>query len=35
MAALKVGNGLEDGVDVGPLVNADTRDKVAEFVEDA
>jgi succinate-semialdehyde dehydrogenase/glutarate-semialdehyde dehydrogenase len=29
MAALKVGNGLEDGVDVGPLVNADTRDKVA------
>ena len=35
MAALKVGNGLEDGVDVGPLVNADTRDKVAAFVEDA
>jgi succinate-semialdehyde dehydrogenase/glutarate-semialdehyde dehydrogenase len=35
MAALKVGNGLEDGVDVGPLVNADTRDKVAHFVEDA
>jgi succinate-semialdehyde dehydrogenase/glutarate-semialdehyde dehydrogenase len=35
MAKLKVGNGLEDGVDVGPLVNADTRDKVAAFVEDA
>ena len=35
MAALKVGNGLEDGVDVGPLVNADTRDKVAAFVADA
>jgi succinate-semialdehyde dehydrogenase/glutarate-semialdehyde dehydrogenase len=35
MAALKVGNGLEDGVDVGPLVNAETRDKVAAFVEDA
>lgn len=35
MAALTVGNGLEDGVDVGPLVNADTRDKVAAFVEDA
>ena len=35
MAALKVGNGLEDGVDVGPLVNAQTRDKVAAFVEDA
>ncbi|SMY07677.1 NAD-dependent succinate-semialdehyde dehydrogenase [Flavimaricola marinus] len=35
MAALKVGNGLDDGVDVGPLVNASTRDKVAEFVDDA
>jgi len=35
MAALKVGNGLEEGVDVGPLVNADTRDKVAAFVDDA
>ncbi len=35
MASLKVGNGLEDGVDVGPLVNADTRDKVAALVEDA
>ena len=32
---LKLGNGIEDGVDVGPLVNAETRDKVAEFVEDA
>ena len=35
MRALKVGNGLEDGVAVGPLVNADTRDKVARLVEDA
>jgi succinate-semialdehyde dehydrogenase/glutarate-semialdehyde dehydrogenase len=35
MRALRVGNGLEEGVDVGPLVNADTRDKVAAFVEDA
>lgn len=35
MAALKMGNGLDAGVDVGPLVNADTRDKVAAFVEDA
>jgi succinate-semialdehyde dehydrogenase/glutarate-semialdehyde dehydrogenase len=35
MGALKVGNGLEEGIDVGPLVNADTRDKVAAFVEDA
>jgi succinate-semialdehyde dehydrogenase / glutarate-semialdehyde dehydrogenase len=35
MAALKVGNGLDDGVDIGPLVNADTRDKVSAFVDDA
>src|SRR6056297_704220 len=35
MDALKVGNGLEEGVDVGPLVNADTRDKVHAFVQDA
>jgi succinate-semialdehyde dehydrogenase/glutarate-semialdehyde dehydrogenase len=35
MKALKVGNGLEDGVAVGPLVNAETRDKVQEMVEDA
>ncbi len=35
MGTLKVGNGLEEGADVGPLVNADTRDKVAAFVEDA
>ena len=35
MAALKMGNGLDDGVDVGPLVNAQTRGKVAAFVEDA
>src|SRR6185437_5491388 len=33
--ALKVGNGLEDGVAVGPVVNAETRDKVQEMVEDA
>ncbi len=35
MAALKVGDGADPTVDVGPLVNADTRDKVAEFVADA
>ena len=35
MAELQVGNGLDEGVTVGPLVNADTRDKVAAFVEDA
>jgi succinate-semialdehyde dehydrogenase/glutarate-semialdehyde dehydrogenase len=35
MAALRVGNGLEAGVAVGPLVNAETRDKVESLVEDA
>ena len=35
MDALKVGDGTDPSVDVGPLVNADTRDKVAAFVEDA
>ncbi|WP_371061404.1 NAD-dependent succinate-semialdehyde dehydrogenase [Rhodosalinus sp. 5P4] len=35
MGALKLGDGREEGVDVGPLVNADTRDKVHAFVEDA
>jgi succinate-semialdehyde dehydrogenase/glutarate-semialdehyde dehydrogenase len=35
MAALKVGNGTDPSVDVGPLVNAATRDKVAHFVSDA
>ena len=28
MSALKMGDGLKDGIDVGPLVNADTRDKL-------
>jgi succinate-semialdehyde dehydrogenase/glutarate-semialdehyde dehydrogenase len=35
MGALEVGNGLDDGVAVGPLVNAEGRDKVAELVADA
>ncbi len=35
MNGLKMGNGLDPSVDVGPLVNADTRDKVAAFVDDA
>jgi succinate-semialdehyde dehydrogenase/glutarate-semialdehyde dehydrogenase len=35
MSALRVGPGLEDGVDVGPLVNAETRDKVKQLVDDA
>jgi succinate-semialdehyde dehydrogenase/glutarate-semialdehyde dehydrogenase len=32
MGALRVGNGLDDGVAVGPLVNGKTRDKVASLV---
>ena len=35
MAALKIGNGLEESVDVGALVNEETRDKVDFFVRDA
>lgn len=33
--ALKVGNGLTDGVTVGPLINRDSVQKVSEHVEDA
>jgi succinate-semialdehyde dehydrogenase/glutarate-semialdehyde dehydrogenase len=35
MQALKMGNGLDEGVALGPLVNAETRDKVKSLVEDA
>src|SRR6266436_377496 len=35
MSALKMGNGLDDGVALGPLVNAEGRDKVKELVADA
>ncbi|HKD88867.1 MAG TPA: NAD-dependent succinate-semialdehyde dehydrogenase [Streptosporangiaceae bacterium] len=35
LGALTVGPGLDDGVDLGPLVNADTRDKVAGLVDSA
>ncbi|HVY57830.1 MAG TPA: NAD-dependent succinate-semialdehyde dehydrogenase [Xanthobacteraceae bacterium] len=35
MAGLKMGNGLEEGVALGPLVNAEGRDKVVSLVEDA
>ncbi|MFM9860381.1 NAD-dependent succinate-semialdehyde dehydrogenase [Pseudoxanthobacter sp. M-2] len=35
MGAMKVGNGLEEGVDVGSLVNRETLDKVVELVDDA
>jgi len=35
MAGLKMGNGLDEGVALGPLVNAEGRDKVVELVADA
>jgi succinate-semialdehyde dehydrogenase / glutarate-semialdehyde dehydrogenase len=35
MSALKMGNGLDDGVALGPLVNAEGREKVVELVDDA
>ncbi|MEJ0078671.1 MAG: NAD-dependent succinate-semialdehyde dehydrogenase [Alphaproteobacteria bacterium] len=35
MSALKMGNGLDEGVALGPLVNAEGRDKVVELVDDA
>ena len=35
IGAMKVGRGTEEDVEVGPLIDADQRDKVAELVEDA
>ncbi len=35
MAAMKVGRGTEDGVEVGPLIDDAQRSKVAELVDDA
>jgi succinate-semialdehyde dehydrogenase / glutarate-semialdehyde dehydrogenase len=35
MGAMKVGRGVDEGVEVGPLIDATQRDKVAELVEDA
>ncbi len=33
--ALKVGDGMEEGVDIGPLINADGLDKVQNLLQDA
>jgi succinate-semialdehyde dehydrogenase / glutarate-semialdehyde dehydrogenase len=33
--AIKVGSGFDPGVQVGPLINAETLEKVEEFVKDA
>jgi succinate-semialdehyde dehydrogenase/glutarate-semialdehyde dehydrogenase len=35
MTALSVGRGVDEGVQVGPLIDATQRDKVAELVDDA
>ena len=35
MSSMKIGHGTEDGVQVGPLINAGQRDKVIELVDDA
>jgi succinate-semialdehyde dehydrogenase/glutarate-semialdehyde dehydrogenase len=35
LGAMKVGRGTEDGIEVGPLIDATQRSKVAELVEDA
>jgi succinate-semialdehyde dehydrogenase/glutarate-semialdehyde dehydrogenase len=35
MGALRIGRGVEEGVQVGPLINADAREKVGELVADA
>ncbi len=35
MGSLKMGNGLDEGVALGPLVNKEGRDKVIELVADA
>lgn len=35
VAAMKVGDGMEAGTDLGPLINAKAREKVADHVADA
>ncbi|MFL4469149.1 NAD-dependent succinate-semialdehyde dehydrogenase [Tateyamaria armeniaca] len=35
VAAMKVGDGLEAGVDLGPLINPDASEKVVEHIKDA
>jgi succinate-semialdehyde dehydrogenase/glutarate-semialdehyde dehydrogenase len=35
LGAMKVGRGTEDGVEVGPLIDSNQREKVAELVRDA
>ncbi len=35
LGAMKVGRGTEEGVEVGPLIDENQRDKVSELVSDA
>jgi succinate-semialdehyde dehydrogenase / glutarate-semialdehyde dehydrogenase len=35
MGALKLGRGVDEGTDVGPLIDATQRDKVSDLVQDA
>jgi len=35
VSAMKVGDGLEDGIGTGPLINMDAVDKVEEHIKDA
>jgi succinate-semialdehyde dehydrogenase/glutarate-semialdehyde dehydrogenase len=35
MEAMKIGRGSEEGVEVGPLIDGDQREKVADLVDDA
>jgi succinate-semialdehyde dehydrogenase/glutarate-semialdehyde dehydrogenase len=35
LGSMKVGRGTDEGVEVGPLIDGDQRDKVSELVEDA
>ncbi|MGB2203324.1 MAG: NAD-dependent succinate-semialdehyde dehydrogenase [Pseudooceanicola atlanticus] len=35
VSEMKVGDGLEDGVQLGPLINPEAKDKVKEHLEDA
>ena len=35
MGSLKLGRGIDEDVDVGPLIDDDQRSKVAELVDDA
>src|SRR5699024_2329671 len=35
MSAMKVGDGLDEGVELGPIIDAGQRGKIAELVDDA